>query len=116
MVAAAWRGEISPRLLRVLIDGLGDDDPRKATNGHQYRLLEQLVWQLIGEVKRMTIQTSLSLGNKKVGTDVDHPATPWAPSEKKNIRRIGDRGDLTNQQVFSILDGLSIQGRQRRGQ
>ena len=115
MVGAAWRGEVTPRRLRVLIDGLGDDHPLKTVDGHKYPMLEQLVWQLIGEIKRMTVQTSLSLGNKKVGKDIDHPATPWAPEQKKNVRRIGDRGDLTNAQVLSILGGLSIQGRERRG-
>ena len=116
MVAAAWRGEITPRLLRVYLDGLGEDDPRKLTYGHRYTVLEQLVWALIGAVKQGTVQTSLSLGNKKVGDKIDHPATPWTESEKKNTRRIGDRGDLNNAQVISILDGLSIQGRARRGQ
>lgn len=97
----------------MLLEGLGDDDPRTRVEGRRYSTEAALLWSAIGELKRMTVQTSLSLGNKKIDKEIDHPKYPWMESTKKNVRRYGDVGDLTNGQVLDILAGMSIQGRRR---
>lgn len=104
MVAAAWRGEITPRLLRVYIDGLGEDDPRRRVDGYRWTTGNQLSWALIGEVKQSAAVIAASLGNKKPARNFEHEKYPWR--KKSTTIRTGDRGDLSTEQALRILHSL----------
>lgn len=107
-VADFWCGEITARRLVVLINGLRPDSAlhRAQTGGHQWTWTEALLWQAVYLLQvvdqRLVWQKH---GKPKMPKWRDFP---WSTETKGGgtKKKLGDRGDLTNEQVEAWLDTI----------
>lgn len=98
-MGAYWRGEITSRQLRVLVEHLPPDSAlhRAHNDGHRWTNLEALVWQLIYFVRVLDQRLVWQKGKR--------PKWPkWAQYPwSRNQVQMGDRGEATSEQVLEYL-------------
>lgn len=104
-----WRGEITLRKLRVLLDHLPSDAPTRwhLTDGKQFSLDDQLGWNQLWALTR--IAQSL-MGEKATGKDVydGMPKFPWSEVEGSG-KRFGSLGEgRTHEQVMAYLESMGV--------
>lgn len=111
MLAEYWRGEITLRKLRVLIQGLPQDSAahRSATDGQTWTWVEQILWQMIrsnsDNATRITSALSGKKQKPKLIKDADWPKFPWREPDSKP-KRFGKVEDRSGEEVMAFLDSF----------
>lgn len=88
-IAEFWRGEITLRKLRVMVEGLpADGATARAAAGHHWRHLEFMLAQLLNETVRMRVDFgNANRAEKAPAQEYPEPVwTPTQPSEKKKAK------------------------------
>lgn len=89
-VAEFWRGEISLRKLRVMVEGLPPDGATaRAASGHHWRHLEFMVAHLLDETARLRVDFGNANREEKAPAR-EYPEPVWRPgqpSEKKQAAK-----------------------------
>ncbi|WP_051580626.1 hypothetical protein [Pseudonocardia acaciae] len=103
MVAAYWRGEITLRKLRVLVQGLPPGGAAfRAVRGHGWTEAHYLAAELIDAVNAGTTATyRAAAGGKRVRS-----ARPYPRPGGEHATRLGDRGERSSEEVVAYLDSL----------
>ncbi|MDK8637536.1 hypothetical protein QP866_06805 [Corynebacterium imitans] len=104
------RGEISTRRLRALIQWLppGNAIDRARDNGRSWGLDQQMVWQLLGELRRLNMYTRAELRVKPHQDKFVWPTTPWEPDEEST--RVGAVSKRDQQAAAAYLLALTPSG------
>lgn len=103
LIAAFWRGEISLRRLRVLVQNLpARGAVYRAVHGHSWHDLEYLLAQLLDDVRRLQVDVYRAAGNTKAryGKPIKRPC-------EKPKAQLGDRDGRPVEDVVAYLDSLS---------
>ncbi|OFU54842.1 hypothetical protein HMPREF3120_05320 [Corynebacterium sp. HMSC11D10] len=102
MLAAYWRGEITLRKLRVLIEYLPEDSPARwqATDGRPFTIRDAMMWRALWAVASV----AQGLAGKDNNAFENMPAYPW--SKPLNQNTYGSFGDHTPEEVMDYLDSL----------
>lgn len=110
MVAEYWRGEITLRKLRVLIEGLPQNSAvhRARTDGQTWTWVEVLLWHLIRLTQVQTASLGNRLGKPRIRVPSTHPQFPWASKDddEDGPKHFGDRGGRSSEEVMQFLDSL----------
>lgn len=103
MIAAYWRGEITLRKLRVLVEGLPPQNAlARARAGHHWTDMEYLLALLVDGVSASTVGIRRALGAKD-----PRPKPIPRPDSPRKPRAIGGTNGHSPDEVVSFLDSLS---------
>lgn len=104
-IAEYWRGEISLRHLRVLIEHLPPGGAfYREVKGHGWTETEYVLADLIDVTQRVSHSVFQAQAGRK---RVPQPKRYQRPGEKpEGYDRIGDRGEHSTEEVVSYLDSL----------
>lgn len=102
LIGEFWRGEVSLRQLRVLVQQLPPGGALyRAVNGHGWLDAEYLLAQLLDDVRRIPTAVIRAAGGK-----ARDPKPIKRPGEKQPDR-LGDRGGRSTEDAIAYLDSLS---------
>ncbi|MEW1568322.1 hypothetical protein AB0454_35760 [Streptomyces sp. NPDC093509] len=90
-IAEFWRGEITLRKLRVMVEGLPPDGATaRAVAGHHWRHLEFMVAQMLNETVRMRVDFgNANRAEKAPAQEYPEPVwTPTQPSKKQKAKKV----------------------------
>ncbi|MFF0139331.1 hypothetical protein ACFYRN_23155 [Streptomyces sp. NPDC005227] len=85
-----WRGEITLRKLRVMVEGLPPDGATaRAVAGHHWRHLEFMISRLLDETARLRVDFgNANRAEKAPAQEYPEPVwTPTQPSKKKKAKQ-----------------------------
>ncbi|KAA0916465.1 hypothetical protein [Dietzia sp. ANT_WB102] len=107
-VADFWHGRITARRLVVLINGLPPDSAlhRAQTGGHVWTWTESLLWMI---VYLLQVIDQRLVWQKRAKPKMPKWTTyPWSTESTSGSgsKKLGDRGELTNEQVEAWLDTI----------
>lgn len=108
-MGAYWRGEISARLLRVLVEHLG---PRSAlhrarNDGQEWGNVESVLWRIEYWLRQLDQRLVWHRGKRpKWPKWLQYP---WSRDQVK----IGDRGGRSSEDVIAYLDSLRPKSRKK---
>lgn len=111
MLAEYWRGEITLRKLRVLIEGLPPDSAahRAVTDGQLWTWREWLLWHgvrtSIDNATRVAHSLSGKKGKPKTIADKDWPVYPWVKADSAPTH-YGDTDGRDGTEVIAFLDSF----------
>ncbi|QOV99504.1 hypothetical protein [Rhodococcus pyridinivorans] len=102
-MARYWRGECTLRQLRVLIEHLppGSARHRQATEGHEWRNNEALLWQILHFLQVLDQRIVWSRGKRPKWPKFKE--FPW----KRDAVKIGNRGEASSEDVLAYLQSIS---------
>ena len=110
-MAEFWRGEITLRKLRVLVENLPKDSPARwhLTDGKPYGITDSLLWRLLWATWETQVLLARVNGNSKAKMPAEEtPAYPWSEIKNANSSRIGSLGDHTQEEALAYLKSLEI--------
>lgn len=104
MLAAFWRGEITLRKLRVLLNYLPDNSPVNwhTTDGKAFTGADSLAWQSLWA----TAAIAQSMAGKGNNVFKNMPQFPWTKAKPENQSTFGSLGDHSPEEVLDYLDSL----------
>lgn len=109
MVGAYWRGEITLRKLRVLVDHLPVDSAASwsSTDGHPWSQESALLWRMIWELQGVNVKIAQLGGNRRAKMPADKmPRFPWSRPDEDNPSSFGAVPEGREAEALSYLDSL----------
>ncbi|MEH0147462.1 hypothetical protein V6D40_07295 [Corynebacterium sp. Q4381] len=102
MLAAYWRGEITLRKLRVLIEYLPDNSPARwhTTDGQPFSTADAIGWRSLWALAAI----AQGMAGKDQNIFDKMPQFPW--KKPNNPNAYGSFGDHTPEEVLDYLDSL----------
>lgn len=100
-----WRGEITLRKLRVLLEGLPQDAPTRwhATDGHPWTDSHQMQWQALWAMA--TAASALARPGRGKSVFDKMPRFPWE-SPEGGPKKFGSLDGVNQEDVLDYLDNL----------
>ncbi|MFI2216523.1 hypothetical protein ACH47B_06525 [Rhodococcus sp. NPDC019627] len=102
-MGAYWRGEISARRLRVLVEGLPANSARARAyhEGRQWTVTDALLWQAVYYLRVLDQRLVWHRGKRAKWPKFSE--FPWSRSDVQ----LGNRGDATTEQVLAYLESIA---------